>query len=154
MNTPTNTNTREIVDEITLQYNPNPNVIRRQIQDPHTAADFLREIWNDCLHIKESFYVVLLDNSKNVTGYSMISMGGSTATIVDPAEVIRLAVRGKCCSILLAHNHPSGTAIESSADINITKRIAELGKLLGVPVDDHIILAGDSAMSFRAKGLL
>ncbi len=103
---------------------------------------------------KEVFIVAFLNNAKIVTGYKKISSGGSTATIVDPAEVIRQAVMNEANSMLLVHNHPSGEAKESRADINLTKRLVEAGKLLGIPVEDHIIIAGDGFTSFKAKGLI
>jgi DNA repair protein RadC len=103
---------------------------------------------------KEVFIVAFLNNAKIVVGYKKISSGGSTATIVDPAEVMRQAVMNEANSILLVHNHPSGNKKASRADIQLTKRISKAGKLLGIPVDDHLIIAGDSYTSFKAKGLL
>ncbi len=101
----------------------------------------------------EVFYVAFLNNKKIMTGFHQISSGGSNATIVEPAEVIRQAVLNKANSIILVHNHPSGVCKASSADINLTKRIAESGKLLGIPVDDHIIIAGYEFVSLRAERL-
>lgn len=103
---------------------------------------------------KEVFLVAFLNNAKIVTGYKKISSGGATATIVDPAEVMRQAVMNTANSILILHNHPSGQATESKADVQLTKRIVESGKLLGIPVDDHIIIAGNKYVSFKGKGLL
>lgn len=103
---------------------------------------------------KEVFIVAFLNNSKVLTGYKKISSGGATATIVDPAEVMRQAMMNEANSILLVHNHPSGNKSESKADVQLTHRISEAGKLLGIPVDDHLIIAGDSFVSFRAKGLI
>jgi DNA repair protein RadC len=101
----------------------------------------------------EEFYVAFLNNKKVMTGFHKVSSGGSNATIVEPAEVIRQAVINKANSIILVHNHPSGVCKASSADINLTKRIAESGKLLGIPVDDHIIIAGYEFVSLRAERL-
>jgi DNA repair protein RadC len=98
--------------------------------------------------------VAFLNNAKRLTGHRKISSGGATATIVDPAEVMRQAMINDASTILLVHNHPSGQAMESRADINLTKRIVDCGKLLGIPVDDHIIIAGDGFVSMRAKGML
>lgn len=102
---------------------------------------FLRQIWNDAMALKESFYVVLLNNSKKVVGYYRVSIGGSTATIVDVKDIFRPAILSACESIIVAHNHPSGRMEASKADINITKRIKESGEMLGIPLDDHIILS-------------
>lgn len=102
----------------------------------------------------EVFYVAFLNNKKVLTGFHQVSSGGSNATIVEPSEVIRQAILNKANSIILVHNHPSGVCKASSADINLTKRIAESGKLLGIPVDDHIIIAGYEYVSLRAERLL
>lgn len=103
---------------------------------------------------KEVFIVAFMNAAKVVTGFKKISSGGATATIVDPAEVMRQAILNEANSIILLHNHPSGNPKESQADIKLTKRIAESGKLLGIPVDDHIIIAADDYNSLRAKGLI
>jgi DNA repair protein RadC len=103
---------------------------------------------------KEVFIVAFLNNAKVIMGYKKISSGGSTATIVDPAEVMRQAVMNEASSVLLIHNHPSGQNVASKADIHLTKRLVEAGKLLSIPIDDHLIIAGDSYVSFKVKGLL
>jgi DNA repair protein RadC len=122
------------------------------ISSPQAAAAFFRPMLRD--QSLEQFYVGFLNNSKMLTGYKKISSGGSTSTIVEPAEVMRQAILNNANSILLAHNHPSGALKESSADIRLTKRITTIGREMGIPVDDHIIIAGDGYISFRNKGLL
>lgn len=102
---------------------------------------------------KEVFLVAFLNNKKVMTGFHQISSGGSNATIVEPAEVLRQAILNQANSIILFHNHPSGNAQASTADIQLTKRIAEAGKLLGIPVDDHIIIAGYEFVSLRVEGV-
>jgi DNA repair protein RadC len=122
-----------------------------QITSPETAAAFfgpkLRHL------TKEVFMVGFLNNKKVLIGFQQISKGGSTATIVEPSEVMRQAILNQANSILLLHNHPSGNAKASTADIQLTKRIAESGKLLGIPVDDHVIIAGYEFVSLRAERL-
>lgn len=102
---------------------------------------------------KEVFYVAFLNTKKVMTGFQQISSGGSNATIVEPAEVLRQAILNQANSIILVHNHPSGNNRASTADVNLTKRIAESGKLLGIPVDDHIIIAGYDFVSLRSERL-
>lgn len=102
---------------------------------------------------KEAFLVVSLDNTKKIISIDKISDGGKTATIVDTAEVMKIAVLNNANSIVLAHNHPSGNNKASTADIQLTKRIAECGKLFGIPVDDHVIVAGYNFVSLRMEGL-
>ncbi len=125
---------------------------RVQITSPQEAVSYFGPRLRDLT--KEVFIVCFLNNAKIMDGYKRISSGGSTATIVDPAEVMRQAVMNNANSILLLHNHPSGNPKASGADVRLTKRLAEAGKLLGVPVDDHIIIAGDSYTSLRAEGIL
>lgn len=123
-----------------------------QITSPQEAVAYFGPKLRDLT--KEVFIVAFLNNAKYLIGYEKISSGGSTATIVDPAEVMRQAVINEAQSILLFHNHPSGQKKESKADINLTKRLVESGKLLGIPVNDHIIIAGDGYTSLRAKGII
>ena len=122
-----------------------------QLNDPEKVAAFfgpkLRHL------TKESFYVVFLNNKKVMIGFKEISKGGSNATVVEPAEVMRQAVLNQANSIILVHNHPSGVNRASSADITLTKRISESGKILGIPVDDHVIIAGYEYVSMRSERL-
>ena len=101
----------------------------------------------------EVFYVAFLNNKKVMKGFHQISSGGSNATIVEPPEVLRQAVINKANSIILVHNHPSGVCKASTADISLTKRLSESGKLLGIPIDDHVIIAGYKFVSMRSEGL-
>jgi len=125
---------------------------RVKITSPQDAAAFFMPILRDLSN--EKFYVGFLNNSKILTGYKQISSGGSNSTIVEPADVMRQALLNHANTILLVHNHPSGYDKESAADIKLTKRISEVATAMGIPVDDHIIIAGDSYISFRNKGLL
>lgn len=125
---------------------------RIKVQCPDDAVAYFAPKLRDLT--KEVFIVAFLNNSKFMTGFKQISKGGSTATIVDPAEVFRQATLNEANSILLLHNHPSGNPKESRADINLTSRLVESGKILGIPVDDHIIIAGDGFVSLRSKGFL
>ena len=98
--------------------------------------------------------VAFLNASKVMTGHRTISMGGVTATIVDPAEVMRQAIVNDAHTIVVLHNHPSGNASASQSDIHLTQRLVKAGKILGVMLEDHIIIAGYEYVSFREKGLI
>lgn len=102
---------------------------------------------------KEQFLVAFLNNRRVMTGYQTISTGGQTATIVDPAEVMRQAVLAEATSVILIHNHPSGNNRASTADVQLTKRLAEAGDILGIPVDDHVIIAGYNFVSMKNEHL-
>lgn len=123
-----------------------------KITTPEMAAAYFMPRLRDLKH--EEFYVGFLNNSKILTGCEKISSGGSTATVVEPATVIRQAVLNRANSILLVHNHPSGYLEASQADIQLTKRLRDAGELLGIPVIDHIIIAGDGYISLRNKNIL
>jgi DNA repair protein RadC len=122
-----------------------------QITSPEAASAYfgpkLRHL------TKEVFIVAFLNNKKVLTGFQQISSGGSNATIVEPAEVMRQAILNQANSIIVLHNHPSGNERASTADIQLTKRLIESGKLLGVPLDDHIIIAGYNFVSLRSDGV-
>lgn len=123
-----------------------------QIDTPDKAAAFFGP---KLRHLsKETFLVGFLNHRRVLTGFQKVSQGGSNATIVEPAEVMRHAILNQADSIILVHNHPSGNAKASTADIQLTKRIKESGKLLGIPVDDHIIIAGYDFVSLRSQGEL
>lgn len=123
-----------------------------KVTTPEMAAAYFMPRLRDLKH--EEFYVAFLNNSKILTGYKKISSGGTTATVVEPAEVMRQAILNQANSILLVHNHPSGYLKESQADITLTRRLSDAGKMLGVPVIDHIIIAGDGYISLRNKNLI
>jgi DNA repair protein RadC len=103
---------------------------------------------------KEVFVVAFMNAAKRLIGYEKTSIGGMTATIVDPSEVMRQAILNEAHSVVLLHNHPSGNAAASQADIQLTKRLYEAGRLLGVAVEDHVIIAGYEYVSLRSKGLI
>lgn len=123
-----------------------------KITTPEMAAAYFMPRLRDLKH--EEFYVAFLNNSKILTGYKRISSGSTTATVVEPSEVMRQAILNQANSILLVHNHPSGYLKESQADITLTNRLSEAGKMLGVPVIDHIIVAGDGYISLRNKNII
>lgn len=145
-----------IISEVSLAYKASqPVETLPKITTPEEAASYLRSIWDsDTLELREEFIVVLLNNAKKVLGWSRISTGGSTATIVEPCAVFQLALLGKARSIICAHNHPSGILKASSADISLTRRLADAGKLLGITLDDHIIITQGGYMSLSEERLL
>jgi DNA repair protein RadC len=81
-------------------------------------------------------------------------LGGSSATIVDPSAIFQVALLASATSIIVAHNHPSGNLNPSKSDRNLTERIKKSGKMLGITLEDHIILTADDYVSMRAKGML
>lgn len=103
---------------------------------------------------KEHFLILCLDTRNNLIKISNISTGTLDANLVHPREVFKEAIQSLSSSIILVHNHPSGNPEPSEADIDITKRIQETGKIVGIDVLDHIIIANDKSFSFKEKGLV
>ncbi len=103
---------------------------------------------------KEQFYVVMVNNKNHLLKKSLISVGTISQTIVHPREVFRDAIREGATSIIIAHNHPSGSVIPSDEDIMVTERLIETGKILGIPVVDHVIVADSKFCSMKERGYL
>lgn len=101
---------------------------------------------------QEHFYVVLLDTRNRQRGKHLVSVGGWNCTVVDPREVFRLALCECAAGILLVHNHPSGDPAPSNQDLELTARLHEAGKLMQVPVLDHVIVAQGGYCSLRELG--
>jgi DNA repair protein RadC len=102
----------------------------------------------------EEFWVLLLNRANRVTKKKQISLGGVAGTVADPKIIFKLALEELASGIILAHNHPSGNLTASQADIDLTKKLKEAGKLLDIQVLDHLIIAGKRYFSFADEGLL
>jgi DNA repair protein RadC len=125
------------------------------ISSSHTAADYLRTVWNrDTIELIEDFFVVCLNNAHEPLGWVRVSSGGFDRTTVDARLIFGIALQTASSAILVALNHPSGCIEPSDHDRAVTKRLQEAGGLLGVQLLDHIILSKDSAFSFADQGLL
>lgn len=103
---------------------------------------------------KEQFLILCLDTRNNLIKISNISTGTLDANLVHPREVFKEAIQSLSSSIILVHNHPSGNPEPSDADIDITKRILETGKAVGIDILDHIIIANNRSFSFKEKGIV
>ncbi|MCZ6728754.1 MAG: hypothetical protein O7C61_03505 [SAR324 cluster bacterium] len=103
---------------------------------------------------QEQFLVVLLDAQRRFLGDVLVSQGTLTNSPVHPREVFNMAVREHAASVLIVHNHPSGNPAPSKDDVQITRRLIDAGKMIGIPVLDHIIIAGDNYLSFVEQNLM
>ncbi|RUS47651.1 DNA repair protein RadC [Cohnella sp. AR92] len=123
-----------------------------RISRPQDAADLLME---ELRHYREEHFVCLFLNTKNqVIGRQTLSIGSLNASIVHPREVFRAAIRRSSASILCAHNHPSGDPTPSPEDIQLTKRLAEAGQLLGIELLDHLVIGDNRYISLKESGCL
>lgn len=103
---------------------------------------------------KEIFIILILNSANNLIRDVQISEGILNSSLVHPREVFKSAILESAASIILLHNHPSGEAEPSQEDKNITRRLMEAGKLLDIPVLDHIIIGHRKYFSFREAGLI
>lgn len=103
---------------------------------------------------KEHFVILALDSRNNLISINDVSIGTLNASLVHPREVFEPAIRFLAAQILIAHNHPSGDPDPSQDDLVITKRLVEAGKILGIEVVDHVIVAKDRFLSFKDQGLI
>ena len=101
---------------------------------------------------KEMFYVVLLNRANYCLGYSHISTGSTSGTVVNIKEVFQLALKTNASSIILAHNHPSGNMTPSNADINLTQKIKNGCELFDIQLLDHLIISSLNYYSFADNG--
>ena len=97
---------------------------------------------------------MLLNRANLVIGKHFVSKGGQTGTVVDPKMVFKTALEHGANALILAHNHPSGSLKPSQADINITKRLVEVGKILEITVYDHLIIGDNDFLSLADEGLM
>ena len=103
---------------------------------------------------KEHFVMLSLDTRNNLIKKSGISIGTLNASIVHPREVFKEAIQCSAANIIIAHNHPSGDVNPSSEDIEMTKRLKEAGKILGIEILDHVIVAKNTHYSLMEKRLV
>jgi len=125
---------------------------RGHVRNPSDIAGFVRQIAKDAK--REIFLGFYLDTRHKVRRAHVISIGSLSASIVHPREVFRPAVQHAAASVIVAHNHPSGEPEPSEDDIAITRRLSEVGELLGIPLLDHLIVAGRRHVSLREKNLI
>ena len=103
---------------------------------------------------KELFYVILLDNKNKKLREVKISEGSLTASLVHPREVYNPVIRESAAAVIFVHNHPSGDPAPSQEDIEITRRLKEVGEVMGVRVLDHVVIGHDRYFSFSDRGML
>lgn len=117
-----------------------------------------KDIWDELKDIrdnkKEHFVIFFLDSRNQEIKREIISIGSLNANLVHPREVFEPAVKYLAAQIIIAHNHPSGDTEPSEEDLEITKKLVAAGKILGIEIVDHTIVAKNEFYSFKDKGLI
>ncbi len=113
-------------------------------------ADYLRK--KLAHENREMFVVIFLNKSNRILAHETVSTGGITSTIVDAKVILKLAIELQATSIVLSHNHPSGSLRASNADKALTEKIKQAARLIDVEVLDHIIVSDQGYYSFADEG--
>lgn len=141
----------KIIREVTLKYKKGERVYKYKMNQPSAVYEFLKDKIAD--EAQENV-ICLYPNSMNIIqGWSLTSRGALDSTIVHSREVFKYALLLNSNSVILAHNHPSGELKPTQEDIEITKRLVEAGRIIGIPIQDHLILTGDGFYSFKENDL-
>jgi DNA repair protein RadC len=125
---------------------------RYSIRSPEDGANY---VMNDMRFLAQEHFVCLYLNTKNqVLHKQTIFIGSLNASIVHPREVFKEAFRRSAASIICVHNHPSGDPTPSREDIEVTKRLVECGRIIGIDILDHLIIGEKKFISLKEKGYL
>jgi DNA repair protein RadC len=122
----------KLVKEASFLYAP------RKIASPSDAAGMVKDFLQEA--DREKFVVVCLNTKNEPNCCSVVSTGTLNSSLVHPREVFKVALLANSAAIILSHNHPSGDPSPSQEDLEVTRRLAEAGKILGVDVLDHIVV--------------
>ena len=127
-----------------------PTYKSKELTDPEKVYRLVKSKLND--YHKEHFYIIAL-NSRNYS-IAEVSVGSLNESVVHPREVFAEAIKSKAASVILVHNHPSGDPEPSQDDLEITQRLLEVGKIIGIEIIDHLIISQQSYFSFKKHQLL
>lgn len=134
---------------------------RRKLQETETrpkiscskdVSNIFQPILGDLHH--EEFWVLMLNRSNQVIAKNKVSQGGLSGTVIDVRLILKSAIDHLASSIILCHNHPSGNVQPSDADTKVTKKMSEAGRIMDIPVLDHIIVTDGSYFSYADEGMI
>jgi DNA repair protein RadC len=125
---------------------------RVQVTCPDDVADVYGPLMRDLQ--KEVFKVVHLNTANVIIGDYTVSEGGLSSSVVEPRGVFEQAILDDAAAVICLHNHPSGNPEPSREDIRITRQLVEAGETMGIPVHDHLIIAGTSHTSLAERGVI
>lgn len=124
----------------------------KQVKQPADAYEILSSYLAG--QDRENFVILMLDTKHKVIGINTVSVGNLNSSLVHPREVFKPAILSNAAAIVLGHNHPSGDTTPSSEDVDVTKRLSEAGKLLGIEILDHVIVGDGNFASMKERGYI
>ena len=129
------------------------NILEKSaLRDSSEVASFMHATLKDQQH--ELFAVIFLNQANKVNHFEIISQGGITATVADPRIILKKALEKNAVSLILCHNHPSGSLKPSRADEELTRKIKEAARFFDIKVLDHLIVSEEGYYSFADEGIL
>ena len=139
---------KEVIRRI-MEESPNDNPV---IHGPEDVSKFFMP---KLLHeTKEHFMIAVLNTKNRIIAAPTISIGSLSASVVHPREIFKEAIKYPCAGIILVHNHPSGDPKPSREDIAVTERLVKAGKIMDIPIIDHVIIAQQKYLSMKEKDLI
>lgn len=142
------------VAQIEIQYS-STFISDVKINSSKAARDLFFNNWNmDIIELQEEFKILYLNRSNNPLGIYTLSKGGIHGTVVDQRLLFASALKSAASSLILCHNHPSGNIKPSQEDRRLTSRLIKSGRMLDLPILDHLIITKDNYFSFADEGLL
>ena len=147
-------NLKSFAKELEAVYTKKDDVHRMKINSSQALSEFVRKVFPVQIDHREAFMCVYLNTANNTIGFTIVGLGGLTGTIADPKTVFQHGLLCNARSVILVHNHPSGNLKPSQADINLTNKMVDCGKLLDITVLDHLIITEESFYSFADEGLI
>lgn len=137
----TSTEGVHMIREVAIRYIGARRRVAEKIASPTEAARYFRHRIHD--DAREHFIALYLDGRHRAIADAIVSIGTATASLVHPREVFQPAIAVGACALLIGHNHPSGDPTPSPEDREVTRRLADAGRLLGISLLDHIVWARD-----------
>lgn len=138
----------KLVKEKSVNYD-----ISSGISTPQKAYEMIESIMQLSKEVKEHFIILCLNVKNSICGIHTISVGTVNASLVRPREVFQAALLNNAASIICFHNHPSGDPQVSCEDVNITRCLADAGKLMNITVLDHIVVGENRYLSMMEEGM-
>ncbi|HEY3368163.1 MAG TPA: DNA repair protein RadC [Symbiobacteriaceae bacterium] len=143
----------QVLAALQLGLRAGATVLKRvDLSNPRTVFEYLAPRMSSLDH--EQFMVILLNAKNHVIDVECVSVGTLTASLVHPREIFKSAIRRSAHAIIVAHNHPSGDPTPSREDREVTQRLVQAGRLIGIEVLDHLVVGDGRYISFRERKLL
>jgi DNA repair protein RadC len=130
-----------MIREVAIRYVGARRRVAEKIASPAEAARYFRRRIHD--DAREHFIALYLDGRHRAIADAIVSIGTATASLVHPREVFQPAIAVGACALLIGHNHPSGDPTPSAEDLEVTRRLAEAGRILGIVLLDHVVWTRD-----------